>query len=94
MKDKKAQAVALRYVPARHEAPVVVAKGRGRVAEALIAKAREHGVPIHEDPSLVELLIRLDVDQAIPPELYALVAEVLAFVYRADQEAARRKWNV
>lgn len=94
MKNKKAQAVALQYAPERHEAPVVVAKGRGRVAEALIAKAREHGVPIHEDPSLVELLIRLDVDQVIPPELYALVAEVLAFVYRADQEAGRRKWNV
>lgn len=79
------KAVALKYKPELQEAPAVVAKGKGYVAEKILTKAREHGVPIQEDPSLVEVLSKLDIDQQIPPELYQLVAEVLSFVYRTDR---------
>jgi|HigsolmetaAR203D_1030402.scaffolds.fasta_scaffold13226_2 flagellar biosynthesis protein len=79
------KAVALKYNPGEHTAPVVAAKGQGHVAERILELAREHGVPIQEEPSLVEVLSKLDIDQEIPPELYALVAEVLSFIYRTDR---------
>ncbi len=78
------KAVALRYQPSRDQAPVVSAKGQGLLAQKIIALAQEHGVPIKEDPDLVEILARLEVDQEIPPELYLVVAEILAFVYKAN----------
>lgn len=80
------KAVALKYDPANFDAPTVAAKGKGLIADQIIEKAKEHHVPMHEDASLVEVLSKLDLDQAIPPELYQLVAEVLTFVYRSDQE--------
>ena len=54
------------------------------MAEAILQKAKENGIPIQEDSSLVEVLSKLDLDQEIPPELYQLVAEVLSFIYRSD----------
>lgn len=89
--DKKIkQAVALKYDPQQQPAPVVVAKGKGAIAEAILAKAAEHGIPVQEDASLVEVLSKLDVEQEIPPEMYAIVAEVLSFIYRADREVGRK----
>lgn len=85
-------AVALSYKQEQHEAPVVVAKGQGHLAEQILEKAKESGVPIQEDPSLVEVLSKLDIDQQIPAELYHLVAEVLTFIYRTDQRA-EKGWN-
>jgi flagellar biosynthesis protein len=83
-KKKPPQAVALRYDRAKDGAPRVVAKGRGHVAENIMAAAREHGVPLHEDPNLVETLNALDLETEIPPELYRAVAEVLVFIYRLN----------
>lgn len=80
------KAVALRY-SSEQIAPVLVAKGKGYVAQTILDKAREHGIPIQEDASLVEVLSGLDLDQVIPPELYQLVAEILSFVYRSEQRA-------
>jgi flagellar biosynthesis protein len=80
------RAVALRYDRARGAAPTVAATGSGYVADRIIEIAREHGVPIREDPDLVQLLSRLDLDQAIPPELYSVIAEVFAFVYRLNAQ--------
>ncbi|TAM61598.1 hypothetical protein EPN52_02195 [bacterium] len=77
-------AAALRYDPLGPRAPEVVAAGKGRFAEQIVAAAREHGVPLYEDGALVEALARLDAGDLIPRELYAVVAEVLVFVYRAD----------
>lgn len=82
------KAVALKYSPGQ-EAPVVVAKGRGVVAQAILDKAKEHDVPVQEDASLVEVLSKLELDQQIPPELYNLVAEILSFIYRSDQKFKR-----
>ncbi len=80
------KAVALKYDPTNHDAPTVAAKGKGVVADQIMEKAKEHQIPMHEDASLVEVLSKLDLDQAIPSELYQLVAEVLTFVYQSDQK--------
>lgn len=79
------KAVALRYAPDKESAPKVIAKGKGLVAESILRKATENGVPVQEDASLVEVLSKLELDQEIPPELYNLVAEILSFIYRSDQ---------
>ncbi|MBN2983580.1 MULTISPECIES: EscU/YscU/HrcU family type III secretion system export apparatus switch protein [Cohnella] len=81
------KAVALKYSPERAQAPIVVAKGQGAMAEEILRRAKEGGVPVQEDASLVEVLSKLDLEQEIPPELYRLVAEVLSFVYRTDRKA-------
>jgi flagellar biosynthesis protein len=79
-----AQAVALGYDPEKDSAPRVLAAGNGALAERILALAREHGVPIQEDPVLVEALATVDLGASIPAELYVVVAEVLAFVYRVQ----------
>lgn len=66
-------------------APKVVAKGRGLVAEQIIARAKEHGVFVHESKELVALLMQVDLDDRIPPALYRAVAELLAWLYRLEQ---------
>jgi len=76
-------AVALAYARDGN-APKVVAKGRGLVAQAIIERAREHGVFVHESKDMVSLLMQVDLDQRIPPELYRAVAELLAWVYRLE----------
>ncbi len=89
MAEGPKKAVALSYDPQADQAPVLTAAGEGALAREIIRLAQEHGVPIHEDPDLVEVLAALDVGTIIPPELYTLVAEVLAFVYQVN--AARRE---
>ena len=86
--DKPPQAVALRYVPDAANAPEVVAKGQGLVAEAIVARAREAGVFVHESPQLVQLLMAVDLDTQIPPALYTAVAELLAWLWRLETEDA------
>ena len=81
--DPRKTAVALRYSDGTY-APKVVAKGRGILAEAIIARAREAGVYVHESPALVSLLMQVDMDQYIPPELYRAVAELLAWLYQLE----------
>jgi flagellar biosynthesis protein len=76
------RAVALTYDSEMMPAPKLSATGQGTVAERIIKLAREHDIPIRQDPDLVVLLAQLDVGQIIPPELYPVMAEVLAFVYR------------
>lgn len=85
--NKKKQAIALKYQADEDIAPKVVGKGKGFVAEEMINRAKEHNVPIQEDASLVELLSELQINEAIPPELYEVVAEVFAFIYRIDRES-------
>lgn len=82
-RDPRQEAVALAY-SAAEQAPRVVAKGRGLIAAEIIARAREHGVFVHESPELVALLMQVDLDARIPPQLYVVVAELLAWIYRAE----------
>lgn len=79
------KAAALKYDAQINSAPVVKAKGMGTVADKIIQIALDHNIPIKEDPNLVELLVQLDLEQEIPPELYKVVAEILAFVYSLDR---------
>jgi len=79
------RAVALRYDQEKDEAPRVVASGSGIVADEIISLAKEHGVPIHDDPLLVEALAALDIDAVIPPELYKVIAEVFAYIVRIHE---------
>ena len=88
--NKPKQAVALTYQANTMDAPRVVAKGKGFIAENILKTAKEHNIPVQEDPSLVEVLGKLDLNQQIPPELYQVVAEVLAFVYRLDKGGTNR----
>lgn len=87
------KAVALHYEPDQDAAPRVVAAGQGEVAERILVLARENNVPIHNNPDLAAKLVNLDLNTVIPPELYQVVAEILAFVYRlnAKAEAGQRK---
>lgn len=82
--DPQSVAVALAYESA-DGAPRVVAKGRGLLAQAIMDKAREAGVFVHESPELVALLMQVDLDARIPPQLYVAVAELLAWVYRLER---------
>jgi flagellar biosynthesis protein len=86
------RAAALRYHPDRDKAPRLTAKGSGAVAEKIIDLARRHGIPVQEDPALMEVLANLDLNQEVPPAVYLVVAEILAFVYalsRREIPAAR-----
>lgn len=85
MKDPRTiLAAALEYEAERDTAPRVIARGRAAIAEKIIAKAREHNIPIRSDPGLAQILVRLEIDQEIPLELYRAVAEILAFIYQAN----------
>ncbi len=78
------KAVALTYRAREDEAPRVVARGRGEVAERIVSLALAHDVKVREDGDLVEILERLDLDETIPLEAFAAVAEILAHVYMAN----------
>lgn len=82
-RDQRQLAVALAYQTGE-SAPRVAAKGRGLLAQAIIEKAHAAGVYVHESPELVSLLMQVDLDQRIPPELYLAVAELLAWLYRLE----------
>ena len=81
--SKLREAVALAYRES-DAAPKVVAKGRGLIADEIMARAKEHGVYVHESPELLSLLTQVDLDQHIPANLYAAVAELLAWLYRME----------
>lgn len=85
-KTHRKKAVALQYTPGRDVAPTVTAKGSGSVAERLIDAARTHGIPVKSDPDLVAVLSKLDIEAQIPPSVYIVVAELLAFVYALNRQ--------
>ncbi|WP_363549248.1 EscU/YscU/HrcU family type III secretion system export apparatus switch protein [Caldifermentibacillus hisashii] len=89
--DERKEAVVLKYDEAANIAPVVKAKGRGKIAENIIREAAKHNIPIHEDAALVELLGKININETIPEELYKAVAEVLAFIYQVDRVRERGK---
>nr|HDM59159.1 flagellar biosynthesis protein FlhB [Bacillota bacterium] len=85
-KKKIKKAAALAYDHTSPEPPKLLAKGKGALAEKIIRLAQEHDIAVKEDADLVEALMLLDLDEAIPPELYKVVAEILAFVYSLNQK--------
>ncbi len=84
-KDARALAVALQYEQGSREAPRVVAKGRGLLAEKIIALAEENGVVIETNPVLAEALSGVELDETIPVELYEAMAVVIGYVLRQSR---------
>ena len=84
-------AIALRYDVDRDKAPLILATGRGAVADEILRIAEDNKIPLYEDPEMAKLLAKLEMDTEIPAELYTLVAEVLFFVYKLDRMAEKRE---
>ena len=84
--DDRQSAVALSHAD-KDRAPVVVAKGYGVVAESIMREARENGLYVHASADLVKLLMQVDLDRQIPPQLYRAVAEVMAWIHRLENRA-------
>ena len=89
-KEDFKSAVALAYTES-DVAPRVVAKGRGVIAEQIVSRAQEYGIYVHESPELVSLLMQIDLDKHIPPQLYTAVAELLAWLYRLENSDLAEK---
>jgi flagellar biosynthesis protein len=87
----KKSVIAIKYDVEGGKAPKIIATGKGSIADMILQVAEENRIPFFEDPSLADLLSKLDIDSEIPPELYTLVAEVLAFVYQLDKLAKKRQ---
>ena len=84
-KNKKQKAIALKYELEKEEsAPRVVAKGEGSMAEQIIKIAEEHGIEIRKDADLTEILSAIEIDDFIPLEAYATVAEILRYIYKKE----------
>lgn len=80
------KAAALKYEAGKDAAPKVMAAGGGKIAQKMLEIAQEHNIPVYRDPVLADALVRLDVGQEIPPELYKAAAEILAFIYSLKAE--------
>lgn len=88
--EQQQQAIALRYEPKKDQAPKLVGKGKGHLAEKILELARQHNIPVRQDKNLVQILSRLELNQEIPADVYKAVAEILAFVYRLSSRRLER----
>lgn len=86
MQVNKKKAVALGYNRSQDNAPKVLASGAGEIANKIISLAKEHDIPIKEDPDLIEILSKVEVNQEIPPNLYKAVAEIFSFLYKVTNK--------
>ncbi len=80
--DEIKKAIALKYTPEKDKAPKVVAKAKGYLAYIIEKTAKEHNVYVKQEPTLVNDLYKLNIDDQIPQELYEAVAKILVFVYK------------
>ncbi len=83
---KPLMATALQYDSEKGGAPRVIASGQRKVAEKILAEARKHNISIYEDPALTAALANVNLGEEIPAELYQVVAEVLAYIYRVTDK--------
>ncbi|NOX38040.1 MAG: hypothetical protein GXO78_10930 [Calditrichaeota bacterium] len=90
MNDARTAAAVLKYDQATDVAPRLVAKGYGEVAKRIIELAKSHQLPVVQDPHLVSLLMKLDVDESIPVTLFQAVAEIYAFIMNLERRHADR----
>ena len=84
-------AIAVRYDIEKDKAPLIIATGRGIVADEIMRVAQDNQIPLYEDPKLTKLLSQIELDTEVPKELYVLVAQVLFFVYKLDKMAEKRE---
>ena len=85
---KSSKAAALKYDPSQNRAPKVLASGKGKVAEAIIAKAKEYDIPLFANEALVESLVGLEIESEIPAELYQAVVEVFVWLAKSDAKVS------
>lgn len=83
--DSRTSAVAVRY-DSKEAAPRVVAKGYGNIADTIVRTAKAHNLYVHESPELVNLLMQVNLDSQIPPQLYVAIAELLAWIYALEEK--------
>lgn len=88
---KRNRAVAINYANQSDKAPRVTAKGEGLIAQKIKAIAQAQGIPLHRDDDLVELLAQTEINREIPSELYAAIAELLSWIYRANDALKGKK---
>ena len=93
MEQEKKKAAALKYSPERGGTPIISAVGAGHVAEKILETARKNDVPIVENAEAAKVLSQFSPGDVIPPELYAVVAEILIFLARSDAEFAKRLFS-
>jgi flagellar biosynthesis protein len=84
-KEDLRMAASIRYDGKKDGAPRLTAKGHGILADRIIELARKHDIPVKEDPALVSILCKLDINKEIPTDLYRAVAEILAFIYTENE---------
>lgn len=86
IEPKEQCAIALRYDEHKDAAPRILASGKGKIAEQIIALAKEKGIKLHQDRDLAQMLSMLEVDSLIPIEAYMAVAEILAYIYKQQRK--------
>ncbi|WP_110599377.1 EscU/YscU/HrcU family type III secretion system export apparatus switch protein [Salinicola lusitanus] len=91
--DARRRAVALAYSGERTDAPRVVAKGYGNLAERVIELANQEGIFVHDSPELVALLMQVDLDARIPESLYQVIAELLVWIEQIDRSLGSETSN-
>jgi flagellar biosynthesis protein len=90
-KDKEnLQAIAIKYDAGQKKAPTIVASGRGKLAQKILTLAEENKIPMFEDSKLSKLLSSLKIKSEIPPGLFKVVAEVLAYIFYLEKMAEKR----
>lgn len=85
--DNSDYAVALGYDMQKNNAPIVLAKGQGDIAARIIALAEENGIEIRQDADLLQILKAVDINQEIPIEAFAAVAEIISYIYQQNAKA-------
>lgn len=87
MKDNIKKTVALKYSVENDDAPIVVASGKGEIAKKILEIAKKNNIPIKStDENVLNELLTLPINSEIPPHLYGIVAEIIAFIYKLDKK--------
>ena len=79
------KAAALQYNREKDNAPRIIAKGKGDIAQKIVKKAEEENIHIEDNSDLVDILLKLEIGDEIPPELYQVIAEILSFIYEIEE---------
>ena len=87
---KELQAFAIKYDVDKDKSPKIIAQGNANIAEMILEIAEDHKIPLYEDPSLSKLLSKLKLNQSVPPKLYAILAEILAFAYQLEKLSSKK----
>ncbi len=88
--EQRPKAAALRYEKGKDSAPRLVAKGQGHIAAKILQLAKDNQIPVHEDPALIEILSKMNLEEQIPGDCYRVVAEILAWIYKAQLQTTSK----